>query len=107
MSLLKYIERLKQMDDLIRRKATGTPEQFSRRLGLSKSVLMDELKDLKELGAEVEYCRERRSYYYENEFILKIGTLPKNHLHTLKGGFFFHSDNTGTCRFIFDLLSWP
>lgn len=73
MSLLKYIDRLKRMDDLIRRKATGTPEEFAIRLGLGKSVLMDELRELRELGADINYCRTRQSYYYEREFVLKIG----------------------------------
>ena len=29
MSLLKYMERLKRMDDLIRRKATGCADEFA------------------------------------------------------------------------------
>lgn len=86
MSLLKYIERLKRMDDLIRRKATGTPDEFAARLGLGKSVLMDELRELKELGAEITYCRQSNSYYYEQEFILKIGTLDSGSQNKLLGG---------------------
>ncbi len=85
MSLLKYIYRLKQMDDLIRRKATGTPDEFAKRLGLGKTVLMEELRELKELGADVVYCRIRESYYYNNAFILKIG-IDKNELQVIKGG---------------------
>jgi ribosomal protein S25 len=77
MSLLKYIERLKRMDDLIRRKATGTPDEFASRLGLGKSVLMDELRELKELGAEITYCKQRKSYYYTQDFVLQIGNLGK------------------------------
>ncbi len=75
MSLLKYVERLKRMDDLIRRKATGTPEEFANRLGIGRTILMEELRELKELGAELCYCKVRHSYYYANEFILKIGCL--------------------------------
>lgn len=86
MSLLKYVERLKRMDDLIRRKATGTPEEFARRLGLGKSVLMDELRELKELGAVVTYCKERQSYYYKEDFVLKIGSLNSSKQHQFKGG---------------------
>ena len=86
MSLLKYIERLKRMDDLIRRKATGTPDEFAARLGFGKSVLMDELRELKELGAEITYCRESRTYYYEQNFILKIGTLDSSNQEELRGG---------------------
>jgi len=86
MSLLKYIERLKRMDDLIRRKATGTPYEFAARLGIGKSVLMDELRELKELGAEITYCRDSQSYYYEREFILKIGNLDRSNQQELRGG---------------------
>ncbi len=86
MSLLKYIERLKRMDDLIRRKATGTPDEFAMRLGLGKSILMDELRDLKELGAVITYSRESQSYYYKQEFILKIGTLDNHEQQELRGG---------------------
>jgi hypothetical protein len=86
MSLLKYIQRLKRMDDLIRRKATGTPDEFAARLGLRKSVLMDELRELKELGAEITYCRRSNSYYYEQEFILKIGTIDSLSQNKLLGG---------------------
>jgi predicted DNA-binding transcriptional regulator YafY len=64
MSLLKYIERLKRMDDLIRRKATGNPEKFSEKLNISRSQLMQDLKEYKELGAPVEYCHFSQSYYY-------------------------------------------
>ena len=75
MSILKYVDRLKRMDDLIRRKATGTPDEFAIRLGLGKSVLMDELRELKGLGADIVYCRTRQSYYYKTEFVLKIGKI--------------------------------
>jgi len=61
------------MDDLIRRKATGTPEEFACRLGIKKTMLMEELQELRSLGAEITYCRIRFTYYYLNAFELKIG----------------------------------
>lgn len=86
MSLLKYVDRLRRMDDLIRRKATGTPEEFAKRLGIGKTVLMEELRELKSLGAEFSYCKARQSYCYDNEFVLKIGSFNKTQLQNLKGG---------------------
>ncbi len=108
MSLLKYIQRLQRMHDLIRRKATGTPEEFAKRLGLGKSVLMDELRELKELGAEIAYCRERQSYYYQTEFILKIGKLDREGQRILKGGKiilnnFYQSDIIGIKEYTFNM----
>jgi hypothetical protein len=86
MSLLKYVTRLKRMDDLIRRTATGTPHQFCTRLGIGKTILMEELKALKELGADVDYNKLKQSYYYKNNFMLKIGCLNELEKNKLKGG---------------------
>ncbi|UXE68384.1 MAG: hypothetical protein KA713_07355 [Chryseotalea sp. WA131a] len=85
MSLLKYIERVKRMDDLIRRKATGAPEKFAERLGIKKTMLMEELQELRALGAEIAYCKARESYYYLNSFVLKIG-IDRNDQKMIKGG---------------------
>jgi len=74
------------MDDLIRRKATGTPDQFATRMGLGKSVLMEELRELKQLGAMITYCKERQSYFYEKEFTFSIGRLDNKKQHELRGG---------------------
>jgi transcriptional antiterminator len=67
MSLLKYIERLKRMDDLIRRKATGSAYEFAEKLGVSQSQLFQDLKEMKELGAPVNYCHISRSYLYTRD----------------------------------------
>ena len=67
MSLLKYIDRLKRMDDLIRRKATGNAEEFAEKLGISTSQLFQDLKEMKELGAPVNYCHVSRSYLYTRD----------------------------------------
>ncbi|CAN5527288.1 hypothetical protein BH10BAC4_BH10BAC4_05770 [soil metagenome] len=89
MSLLKYIDRVKRMDHLIRLKATGSPEEFAQRLGLGKTVLMEELKELKELGAKISYCKVRRSYLYDQEFVFKIGNLDDFKKNEIRGGMYF------------------
>jgi hypothetical protein len=72
MSLLKYVERLKRMDDLISRKATGCAAEFARKLNISQSQLFNELKEMRELGAPIQYCQTRKTYFYENEGELTI-----------------------------------
>lgn len=67
MSLLKYIERLKRMDDLIQRKATGAPQEFSQKLCISRSQLLQDIKELKELGAPIRFCNINQTYYYTRE----------------------------------------
>ncbi len=80
MSLLKYVARVKRMDDLIRRKATGTPDEFAQRLGISKSMLMLNLMELKQLGAPVKFSHIEQTYYYENNgrFILQFESINQN-----------------------------
>lgn len=73
MAIIKYLERLKRMDDLIRRKATGSSEEFARKMGLSRSSLMDYIKSLKELNAPIGYDHFLNSYYYLIPCKLKIG----------------------------------
>lgn len=73
MNILRYVERLKRMDTLIKRKATGTPEEFARKMGLSRSTLMEYIKSLKALNAPIVYDTMRNSYYYDQPCRLKIG----------------------------------
>ena len=77
MGLLKSIERLKRMDDLISGEITGTPDEFASKVGISRSMLMENIREMKELGAEIHFCPTRRSYFYANEFRLIIGCQPK------------------------------
>ena len=73
MDIVKYFDRIRAMDSCIRRKATGTPEQFARKIGLSRSALMEYIKLLKELNAPIEYDTHRKSYYYIFPCEFKIG----------------------------------
>lgn len=67
MSLLKYIDRLKRMNDLIGRRATGSPRDFARKLNISRSQLLQDIKELRDLGAPVVYDPLRKSYYYSEK----------------------------------------
>lgn len=62
------------MDDLIRRSATGNSNEFADKLGISRSVLMENLRELRQLGAEIDYNYQRQSYFYTREFKLVIGS---------------------------------
>ena len=65
MSLIAQLQRLDRLDGLIRRKATGSSDQLAARLGCSRRTVYNLLETLRELGAEIHYCTERRSYHYE------------------------------------------
>jgi hypothetical protein len=61
------MDRLKRMHDLIKRKATGTPDEFAKKLGICKSMLMIHLKELKVMGAPVKYDQLQQNYYYTEQ----------------------------------------
>lgn len=90
MSILKFITRLKRMDRLIRMKATGNPDEFAEKLEISRSTLLENIRDIKLMGGKIVYCRIRQSYCYEEDHSLSItfsrNGLSKEQMHTVHGG---------------------
>lgn len=71
MTVFEQLSLLKRLDLLIRRKATGTPMQLARRLGVSRASVFRYLNELKSVGAPIQYCKVRQSYFYEYHFELE------------------------------------
>lgn len=67
---MNFVEQLKvldRLDQLIRRKATGNSKALANRLGISFRNVYNLIAILKNLGAQILYCRNRQSFYYANE----------------------------------------
>jgi predicted DNA-binding transcriptional regulator YafY len=62
----RFIERLQRIDYFIRTKSTGTPKEFAVKLDVSERQLYKYIKNLKELGAPIKYCKISNSYYYDS-----------------------------------------
>ena len=71
---IKVIERI---DQLIKMKATGSARDLANKTNLSKSTIYDILEIMKMMGAEIEYCTSRKSYFYVEEKLLAIGFVEK------------------------------
>jgi predicted DNA-binding transcriptional regulator YafY len=63
---------MKRMDELIRRKATGNASEFAQKMGISVSVLKENLAEMRSLGAPIEYSRIRGSYCYTKDCRLLV-----------------------------------
>lgn len=90
MNVIRYIDRLKRMHNLIRRKATGDPSEFAARMSVSRSSLMEYIRCLRSMGGPVKYSPDRKSYYYENEVNFSIGyqkKLEDDDMELLEGGY--------------------
>jgi len=64
MKIHTQIERLKRLNSLIKRKATGTPLQLAERLNVSKSTANRLIAELRDRGAPILYCKHSQCYKY-------------------------------------------
>lgn len=70
---------------LIKKQYKGTPDEFASQLGVSKSSFYNYIEGLKQLGAEIKYCRTCQCFKYTNDFKLKI-TIETNEMTKIFGG---------------------
>lgn len=62
------MKKLIRMDSLIQRRSTGTPQEFAKKLELSRSTLFEYLAYMRQdLEVGILYDRYRGTYYYEGE----------------------------------------
>jgi biotin operon repressor len=83
MTFLEKVQLIERVDQLIRMKATGSAEDLSDRIGVSRSTVYELIDCMRAMGAEIEYCRHRQSFYYLEEKILAIGFVNKR---KIRGG---------------------
>jgi len=72
MSVVVYFERIQRLDELISKKATGTPQELASKIGISKRMLHEYLLVMKDMGASIQYCRYSQSYIYSDNMKLEI-----------------------------------
>jgi len=94
---LRMIERI---DHLIKIKATGSARDLAERIQISKSAVYDTIDLMKAMGAEIEYCTHRRSYYYQTDRVLALGYVNKSKIY---GGKNSMSSNLGHIEPIFEM----
>jgi len=72
-SIIEKLALIERMHLHIRRRGTGNPEQFARRLGISKSSLHRHIELMKLMGAPIAYNVKRGSYEYAHETDFQVG----------------------------------
>ena len=90
MSIIKYIDRLRHIDFLLRTKTAGNIKRLSKKLHLSRSSTLEYLKEMKELGFPIKYCCQRKIYYYDEDGKMTENLFHKNinndEMNKIKGG---------------------
>lgn len=75
--IMKNIELMERIDQLVRMKATGNPVELAKRLGISKTKLYRTIKTMKALNAPLEYDCSMQSYIYVKTVGFKFGFFTK------------------------------
>jgi len=78
MTFLEKINTIERLDQLIRMKATGSPNVLAKRLGVSRRSLFYIINIMKSMDAPIKFCNQQQSYYYEYDCKLAIGFLSNN-----------------------------
>ncbi len=73
MEFLQKIQVIERVDNLIKLKSTGTADDLSRRLCISRRSVYNILELMRKMDAPIEYCHTRRTYYYSHQCNLVIG----------------------------------
>lgn len=72
MLLFEQITRIQVLHSLIIQEKIGTLNELAASFHLSKRQLYNILDELKDLGADIKYCRIRKTFYYNNNFQINI-----------------------------------
>ncbi|MCH7400788.1 HTH domain-containing protein [Belliella kenyensis] len=73
-----YFLRLEYLDELIRKKATGSPKQLAKKFDVSERTIYDYINILRELDAEIFYCSICESYMYKKHGLIDFKFRPNN-----------------------------
>ncbi len=65
MSLTRYLKKVRFIDYLICKKATGSQKELANHVGVSVSTINEYLNEMREAGFPIRYCHKRQTYYYE------------------------------------------
>jgi len=57
MKVHTQIERIKHLNSLIKREATGTPSQLAKKLNISVATVYRLIRELKDFDAPIQYCK--------------------------------------------------
>lgn len=70
--IYKQLNRLQQIDQLIRQRRTGNAKELAQKLRISRRLVYYWLDELKDMGLEIDYCRELKSFIYQKPYEINI-----------------------------------
>src|SRR5512138_134665 len=72
MKVFEYLERISKMHKLVSRRRTGTPEEFARELGVSRTSLYELIDELRSRGAPIAYSKSTKTFFYRQPYDIAV-----------------------------------
>jgi transcriptional regulator with XRE-family HTH domain len=85
--LIKKFEMVERVHHLIRKRATGTPEELAEKLGVSPATVFRIIEGMKSLEAPIVYDFTICSYYYEYPVEFNFGFKSPKDWSEINGGY--------------------
>lgn len=97
MKTIKNLERLQQLHSLIGKEVTGTPGELAIKMNISERLVFALVEQLREFDANIYYSRKSKTYYYCDDFELRVNisvtVLKNNELTEIFAGRYFSKEN--------------
>jgi predicted DNA-binding transcriptional regulator YafY len=75
MKVFEYLDRISRMHKLVSRQNTGTPEEFARQLGVSRTSLYELIDELRSRGVPIAYSKSAKTFFYRQPYDIKVTCL--------------------------------
>ena len=72
MKVFEYLDRISMMHKLVSRQKTGTPEEFARQLGVSRTSLYELIDELRSRGAPIAYSKSAKTFFYMQPYDIAV-----------------------------------
>jgi biotin operon repressor len=72
MKVFEYLERISLMHKLVSRQKTGTPEEFARQLGVSRTSLYELIDELRMRGVPIAYSKSAKTFFYRQPYDIAV-----------------------------------
>lgn len=98
MKTIKNLERLQQLHLLIEKGNTGTPKEVANKMNISQRLLYNLIDQLKDFEAPICYDRKAKTYFYCEDFQLKVSIsvsiISDDEITQIFAGTYFLQDDT-------------
>ncbi len=78
MRIFAILDKMSLFNKLVVDKKTGSPDEFAKRLGISRTAIYDIISELRSYGVIVKYSRTLNTFYYDNYVSLEVSFKVKH-----------------------------